>query len=294
MRKRVALWDNIRFFLITMVVIGHFADEFTHQSDAYKSIFLFIYAFHMPLFIFISGHLHKNNKILEKCFFYVSAGFLLKIVLTISFWCTGQEPSFSLLSDASLPWFLFALAFYTCITYVLRERHKGFVLFLSVLVACFVGFDSSVTDYLYISRIVIFFPFYWAGTMIETDTILQLKKKKIIVMSAIAIILAWALICFFQLDRIYMLRYLFTGRNAFWPEIRGFGPFARLVTYVLSAIISFTVILICPSKNIKWVSKMGTRSIDVYVWHTPVFLVVDNVMHFSRLFSFGIIGKIAY
>lgn len=59
-------------------------------------------------------------------FFYVSAGFLLEIVLTLSFWVIGHDPSFSLLSDSGVPWFLFALAFYTLIAYALRERHKGF------------------------------------------------------------------------------------------------------------------------------------------------------------------------
>ncbi|WP_427189418.1 hypothetical protein ACP4DX_04495 [Parvimonas sp. G1604] len=44
MKERVALWDNIKFILITLVVIGHLADEFTNNSNAYKSIF-FIYIF---------------------------------------------------------------------------------------------------------------------------------------------------------------------------------------------------------------------------------------------------------
>ena len=66
------------------------------------------------------------------------------------------------------------------------------------------------------------------------------------------------------------------------------------MTYALSAVVSFAVILICPSKNIKWVSKMRTCSIDVYIWHNPLYLLIDNVVHFSMVFSFGILGKIAY
>ena len=45
MKERIVLWDNIKFILITLVVIGHLADEFTINSNAYKSIFLFIYSF---------------------------------------------------------------------------------------------------------------------------------------------------------------------------------------------------------------------------------------------------------
>ena len=51
MGNRIALWDNLKFFLVTCVVIGHFADRFTDASNIYDSIFLFIYSFHIPLFI---------------------------------------------------------------------------------------------------------------------------------------------------------------------------------------------------------------------------------------------------
>lgn len=45
MGNRIALWDNLKFFLVTCVVIGHFADQFTDVSNIYDSIFLFIYLF---------------------------------------------------------------------------------------------------------------------------------------------------------------------------------------------------------------------------------------------------------
>ena len=69
MKERIALWDNLKFILIILVVIGHLADEFTAKSDVYKSVFLFIYTFHMPLFIFISGLFHSEKNIVKRCIF---------------------------------------------------------------------------------------------------------------------------------------------------------------------------------------------------------------------------------
>ncbi len=46
--SRVALWDNAKFLMIVLMTIGHFADVFTGISDSCKSIYLCIYAFHMP------------------------------------------------------------------------------------------------------------------------------------------------------------------------------------------------------------------------------------------------------
>ena len=42
--ERMAIYDNIKFLMITLVVIGHFADAF-ESYDACKSIYLFIYVF---------------------------------------------------------------------------------------------------------------------------------------------------------------------------------------------------------------------------------------------------------
>lgn len=45
MNRRSALWDNIKFVMITLMVVGHFADVFVGRSVTCKSIYLFIYGF---------------------------------------------------------------------------------------------------------------------------------------------------------------------------------------------------------------------------------------------------------
>ena len=56
---RIYFYDNLKFILITFVVIGHFLLHILDYQIS-KSLFLFIYAFHMPLFIFITGFLSKR------------------------------------------------------------------------------------------------------------------------------------------------------------------------------------------------------------------------------------------
>ena len=70
MKNRIFLWDNLKFFLICCVVVGHFADQYTDVSNAYGSIFLFIYSFHMPLFIFISGLFYNDKNLIKKLFIF--------------------------------------------------------------------------------------------------------------------------------------------------------------------------------------------------------------------------------
>lgn len=48
------IWlDNTKFFLMFLVVLGHVA--LLVNNNVSHSIYLFIYAFHMPLFFMIAG-----------------------------------------------------------------------------------------------------------------------------------------------------------------------------------------------------------------------------------------------
>ena len=85
-QERVYLWDNLKFFLIFLVVLGHFASAYYNRvgADILKSIYSFIFAFHMPAFFFVMGLFAKktvNGKEFpyKKVISYVILGFLLMI-----------------------------------------------------------------------------------------------------------------------------------------------------------------------------------------------------------------------
>lgn len=65
-KKRDVYWDSLKFFLIALVVIGHFTELNNPVGSINRVIFNFIYLFHMPLFVFVSGrfsHMKNNKKI---------------------------------------------------------------------------------------------------------------------------------------------------------------------------------------------------------------------------------------
>lgn len=295
MKERIAWWDNIRFILITLVVVGHFADKFTAQSDVFKGFFLFIYTFHMPLFVLITGRLHSNRRITDKCLFYVGVGFLLKTVLFLCHKALGGTPTFSLLSDADLPWYLFATVAHILITYLLREQNKWFVLWLSILIACFAGFDPTVGDTLYLSRTIVFFPFYWFGTMLDTEDLLRWKRKTWIAVLSASLVAAWGILCLVFTDDLYILRHLLTGRNPYAVSIIPYAPWVRVFCYTLSLVVSLSVMMLIPTGQIPAITVMGSRSLHVYFWHWPVFLFLNHFLQITNVFYWGNnIGKVLY
>ena len=294
-KKRICLWDNIKFLLIVLVVVGHFADQLVNNSNAFKSLYVFIYAFHMPLFIFISGLFFKPKDITSKCLMYISIGFALKITNFLVKYFLGLNPSFSILSDGGIPWFMFAIAIFTLLAYILRKHNKTYILFFSILLACFAGYDKEIGDFLYLSRVIIFFPFYWLGTMIEQNRILEVKEKynKLLFVFGIIILILWAYLCLVHLDLIYNLRHLFTGRNYFSNVVYQYGPFARLLCYFISIVLSIAIIGIVPNKNMKNITIYGKRTLQVFFWHCPVIYALFTIFDFKVLCK-NIYGKLIF
>lgn len=58
--KRDYLIDNLKVILMFAVVFGHTIEYYINQDDTLKSMYMYIYIFHMPLFIFISGYPPKK------------------------------------------------------------------------------------------------------------------------------------------------------------------------------------------------------------------------------------------
>ena len=266
-KSRVYVWDNLKFLLMVFVVLGHFADCCI-QEPFFKSIYLCIYAFHMPLFIFVSGLFHKNENIAKKVFSYMCLFWLLKIAFyVVQNYVLGAESAFSVFSEGGAPWFLLALAVFILLSYAFREIDPKYVFAFSLIIGCFAGYDSSIGDFLALSRIFVFYPFYVLGTMMQGKIRNGLEVSRAWKVSGVLVLLVWVWLCRYQLERMYTYRGLFTGRNPFWEEIYSAGCLHRLLCYGISALTGVALIVLIPHRKIPVVSEFGGRTLQVYFWH---------------------------
>jgi fucose 4-O-acetylase-like acetyltransferase len=60
-KARLPLWDNARFTAITLVVVGHAILRLIDGSDTSYGVYLVIYAFHVPVFVLVSGYFAKSS-----------------------------------------------------------------------------------------------------------------------------------------------------------------------------------------------------------------------------------------
>lgn len=163
---RIPLWDNARFASIVLVVMGHAIQRQTLDSDNALTLYLFIYAFHMPAFAVISGYFSKASPPGTRQMRRIITDFVLPYVIFETLWSLVQalveqrwvfnptEPSWTL-------WFLLALAIFRLVLpYLALLRWP---LAWAVLLSVMVGYLSNVDSTFSLSRAIGILPFFVLG-----------------------------------------------------------------------------------------------------------------------------------
>lgn len=281
-KVRSQKWDIIKFFLIFFVVLGHVADYYAGSHEHIRSLIFIIYIFHMPLFIFISGLFSKKTvqtKAYDKIFGYLFIYIFIKLVLHFSKLFVGRPSELNFLVEGGAPWFMLALFFFNLITVFVRKFNFAVILSVSLLIACIAGYFPFINNFLSLSRVLVFYPFFYLGYSFNREKLESFcasKNKKII---ALLILISVSVFVFIMGDDIYTIRYLLTGKNPY-STLGVFAPYGvllRIVYYIVSVVVSLCFIIIMPDKTPRGlIAKLGQRTLSVYVFHyTAIYLIFD-------------------
>lgn len=270
-KMRSDIYDNAKFFLIFAVVLGHFADWYASDSWQMKSLYFFIYSFHMPAFIWISGLFSKKSiqeKRYARVFSYLVLYFLIKVCMFLSKRLFLGEGEFSLFSEDHVPWFAFALAVFFLITVWIQNISPMYCMVFFIAVGCFAGYDAELGDTLVLSRILVYYPFYLAGYYLDPERIAVWSRKIWVRIMGWITLAALAYISLFHIEAVYWLRPLLTGRNPFvnLKEYAPYGGIFRFVYYIAVFCIVFSILAVVPAKK-RFFTRMGRNTLPVYAFH---------------------------
>lgn len=281
-RMRIMKWDNLKFFLIFLVVLGHILEEFILAGNAnwgIKRARFFIYLFHIPLFIFISGIFSKkniDNKRYSNIFYYLILYFVVKIILFICNIFKGKY-SLSMFSEGGVPWYCFALFAFNLITILLRDFNKKYIFIFSIILGCIVGYDPKISDFLVLSRIIVLYPFFFIGYCLDGDKIIKILSHRTIKVISVIVFLMIGILIYTYIKDIYWMTPLLSCRNPFiaLKNKAYLGGILRLVYYIIVILLGTAIISITPSGNkIKTFAKWGSRSLQVYILHYPLIKIL--------------------
>lgn len=280
--SRTAKFDNAKAFLILIVVFGHALTPFLAHT-AVKWAGLWLYTFHMPLFIFLGGLFSKrtvNTSPFDfgKVFSYILLGLFIKISTHITFLLCGKNPKFNLLEENGVAWYIFALAAHLLIAHALRKLNHRKVLYFSIMLALLVGYIDSIGNTMVLSRIIVFFPVFYLGYITDKDKLLKLTNKPVVKIISLIFFVGVTIALYFIINKVYSLRYVFTGNNPYYEfgaDWKAYGPLLRLACYGISAVISFCVLSIMPNKRLPLLTYTGENTLQIYALHRQIQLIME-------------------
>ena len=194
MKERVLWLDNLKGVLIFLVVLGH-CIQFTSPDPDTNLLFNFIYSFHMPLFMFLSGYAcYKSDvkfSIIGKRFIqliipFMSFNAINAILIGNNYFIYFTNPQTGL-------WFLWALFFITilqvavCIfSHYVKSNEELLTLFL--FVSLFVFCKALRVTIFAVDMIVSFWLYYAMGFFLRKHNYLLLKKYNNVIVSLIIVV----------------------------------------------------------------------------------------------------------
>jgi len=293
MRKRIALWDNLKLFLIYLVVLGHLTLQYFDESRMFGIISLVVYTFHMPAFIFVSGifskhGVHSQSFPVKRVFGFIVIYIFTRILNYSANIVFGKQIDFDFFCCDDIPWYMLAMALWYSITWVLKCFDSKYIFTISVIIGCFAGYMQGNTDFLAILRVITYYPFFYAGYLLDAEKIEKAVSKKPVKIFSAVFFTGFIVICTVFFEKLEWLFPLLTGRRKF-EDLDTYGDWGcliRLGYYIVVSLLIISVISLCPKK--KYVtSKYGASTLQIYMYHRPLLYIMKNAGLFDIIVSTG-------
>lgn len=277
MNKKVHLHyvDNLKAFLILLVVLGHCV-QFTDSDFDHNIVFRYIYSFHMPLFMFVSGFLSYKP---QTTWYSVKKRFFQLMLPFISWGMVGCiiETDQNFINVIFYPdkglWFLWTLFFIVLlkkVSYIMArflsiKEEYSIITFVVILFLVQVLLKINVFG---VNFITIFFPYYIMGEYSRKYNFLSSKKLSL-------------------LSPIFFVIFVFLA--SFWMRIEQpafmsgciIGGFTRFYSFVTAsfAIVSFMILFRkYLNKSTSIFNQIGEKTLGIYAIHQPIIkIIVGNI-----------------
>ncbi len=280
MVNRSTYWDTIKAILIFLVVLGHTG---TAMGNNNLSV---IYAFHMPLFLLVSGFFAKKKPVnnfrggvIKLLIIYLLFHFMyliLDCVIGVNIDLNRiLTPSFSL-------WYILALLYYkVVIQYVPQRvlRHTGTVLLLSFIISIGAGF-IPLGSQLSFQRACTFFPFFMIGYYVNQNGWF-LKIRNMNKYMAMMVLILLSLSC-------YMIIPVFYGYSVYVTLVN--DAFMKIIHLSIAILMCISIMVIVPDKLGRF-TNIGKYTLMIYLIHPPM-IKMGKVVCEKLGYEMGVLGAI--
>lgn len=269
-KQRESYWDNIKGLLILLTVFAHILFQLQDNSPFINGTVDYIYMFHMPAFVFVSGYFGKSER---------SHSFEAIIKLIFLFFIFNSAMGLiygfgSMLRPVYSFWYLIALIIWRVSAHHIAKFKEILLILLSVSI--FVGFYPSIDNTFASARIIGFYPYYMAGYLLSAEKSREFSEGKYAKRSAVGVLyLAGAGLTAYA-------AYSFIGytdaalqMSAYDAPIDAFG---RIVLYIVAFMAIYSLRCFSINKKIPLLTMFGRNSLWIFLFHRPVTLFISDLI----------------
>ena len=264
---------------------------FIDGSSGINTLYMWIYTFHMPAFIFLAGFYAKgsgNKTYIVKLAKNLLVPYLIfQLLYTVFYFFIGKDgwqagvfhPHWSL-------WFLCSLFGWHILLSLFKKAPAVLSVSLAVLIGLFVGYFGEIGHTFSLSRTFVFFPFFLLGFWLTEKHVMWLKRKSVKIGSLIVLLAVGAAI-YFAPD--FNSGWLLASKSYSDLGMPAYGGLARLLVYVTSALMAMSILAWIPVSNSR-LTHFGTRTLYVYLLHGFLIQVFREADIFQVNGVFGVLG----
>ncbi|MDT0381263.1 acyltransferase family protein [Streptomyces sp. DSM 42041] len=181
---RTPFFDNAKYLAIVLVACAHFWEPYRADSRTALALYLFVYAFHMPAFIVVSGYFSRSFTLGPRRVRRLIAGLLVpyllfEIAYTLFRRWAEPDPGYPVnpVDPLFLNWFLLALFLWRLTAPLWRAVR--WPLPLAVALSVLSTVTPGVGPDLDLQRVLQFLPFFVLGMLLEPRHFALLRDRRV-------------------------------------------------------------------------------------------------------------------
>ncbi|GAB3652638.1 acyltransferase family protein [Actinocorallia lasiicapitis] len=267
-KRRDPFFDNAKYLAILLVAAGHTIVGLRHKVPAAEALYLYVYMFHMPLFIVITGYFSRNftfggNKA-RKLITNLGVPYVVfEVLYSLMEWrITDNDLRISLLDPIYLTWFMLALFAWRLSTPVWQQVR--WPLAVAVVIAL-ISYTGPMSGQLDMHRIFGLAPFYVLGLCLKKEHFEYLRRRWVRIAGAVVLVLGYVA-AFYAKDHMNYIWVYWRDSNKGMGVSNLEGTAMRLGMMIVATLLVAAFLAVVPRRHL-WFTALGSTTIYAYLLH---------------------------